>query len=112
MNQISLKRKESQVHQLVASIVQNNLTNVNIIDPVVMDVKLSSDLSVLKVYVNLSENVQKGIIALNSSASYVRKILAKSLNWRKVPEVRFFIDEVSATGSAIDAILRKIKEEN
>ncbi|WP_334686989.1 ribosome-binding factor A [Mycoplasmopsis felis] len=84
MNQISLKRKESQVHQLVASIVQNNLTNVNIIDPVVMDVKLSSDLSVLKVYVNLSENVQKGIIALNSSASYVRKILSKSLNWRKV----------------------------
>ncbi|UWV84836.1 30S ribosome-binding factor RbfA [Mycoplasmopsis felis] len=110
MNQISLKRKESQVHQLVASIIQNDLTNVNIIDPVVMDVKLSSDLSVLKVYVNLSENVQKGIIALNSSASYVRKILAKSLNWRKVPEVRFFIDEVSATGSAIDAILRKIKK--
>ncbi|WP_334687395.1 ribosome-binding factor A [Mycoplasmopsis felis] len=57
MNQISLKRKESQVHQLVASIIQNDLTNVNIIDPVVMDVKLSSDLSVLKVYVNLSENV-------------------------------------------------------
>ncbi|WP_322900660.1 30S ribosome-binding factor RbfA [Mycoplasmopsis felis] len=112
MNQINLKRKESQVHQLVASIIQNNLTNVNIIDPVVMDVKLSSDLSVLKVYVNLSENVQKGIIALNSSASYVRKILSKSLNWRKVPEVRFFIDEVFATGSAIDAILRKIKEEN
>ncbi|WP_322910905.1 30S ribosome-binding factor RbfA [Mycoplasmopsis felis] len=112
MNQINLKRKESQVHQLVASIIQNDLTNVNIIDPVVMDVKLSSDLSVLKVYVNLSENVQKGIIALNSSASYVRKILAKSLNWRKAPEVRFFIDEVSATGSAIDAILRKIKEEN
>lgn len=112
MNQINLKRKESQVHQLVASIIQNNLTNVNIIDPVVMDVKLSSDLSVLKVYVNLSENIQKGIIALNSSASYVRKILSKSLNWRKVPEVRFFIDEVFATGSAIDAILRKIKEEN
>ncbi|WP_331707903.1 hypothetical protein V3317_03160 [Mycoplasmopsis felis] len=30
----------------------------------------------------------------------------------KFPEVRFFIDEVSATGSAIDGILRKIKEEN
>ncbi|RIV16853.1 30S ribosome-binding factor RbfA [Mycoplasmopsis gallopavonis] len=111
MNEISLKRKESQIHQLVADIVTNDLQNVNVIDPVVMDVKLTNDLSHLKVFVNLSGNVQKGIIALNNSSGYVRKVLAKSLNWRKVPEVHFLLDEVSQTGSRIDQILKQIKEE-
>ncbi|WP_036451872.1 30S ribosome-binding factor RbfA [Mycoplasma buteonis] len=110
MNEINLKRKESQIHQLVADVITNDLSNVNIVDPVVMDVKLTNDLSHLKVFVNLSGNNQKGIIALNNSAGYVRKVLAKSLNWRKVPEVHFLLDEVSQTGSRIDEILRKIKD--
>ncbi|VEU70714.1 30S ribosome-binding factor RbfA [Mycoplasmopsis glycophila] len=109
MNEINLKRKESQIQQLVANILATDLQNVNVIDPVVMDVKLTNDLSHLKVFVNLSGNNQKGIIALNNSAGYIRKILAKSLNWRKVPEVHFLLDEVSQTGSRIDEILREIK---
>ncbi|WP_426460966.1 30S ribosome-binding factor RbfA [Mycoplasma hafezii] len=112
MNEINLKRKESQIHQLVADIITNDLSNVNVIDPVVIDVRLTNDLSHLKVFVNLSGNTQKGIIALNNSAGYVRKILSKSLNWRKVPEVHFLLDEVSQTGNRIDEILREIKNNN
>ncbi|SYV97632.1 Ribosome-binding factor A, partial [Mycoplasmopsis edwardii] len=81
MNQITLRKKETQIQQLIASILSYDLTNVNVVDPVIMDVKLSSDLGVVKVYVTLGGNEQKGIIALNNSASYVRKVLAKSLDW-------------------------------
>ncbi|TDV24285.1 ribosome-binding factor A [Mycoplasmopsis mustelae] len=112
MNEINLKRKESQIHQLIANIVSNDLTNVNIIDPVVMDVVLTSDLGLVKVYVNLSGNAQKGLIALNNAASFIRKMLAKSLDWRKAPEIKFYLDDVSKTGERIDAILRKIHNEN
>ncbi|WP_406613515.1 30S ribosome-binding factor RbfA [Mycoplasma corogypsi] len=111
MNDIALKRKETQIQRLVADILYNDLTNVNIVDPVVMDVQLSNDLSHLKVFVNLSGNEQKGIIALNASSGYVRKILANSLSWRKVPEIHFYLDEVSKSGLKIDQILQKIKEE-
>lgn len=111
MNQISLRKKENQVQHLVASILMHDITNVNIQEPVVMDVKLSSDLSYLKVFVTFSGNEQKGIIALNNSALYVRKILAKSLDWRKVPEVKFYLDEVTENGSRIDQILREIQNQ-
>ncbi|QGZ97687.1 30S ribosome-binding factor RbfA [Mycoplasma sp. NEAQ87857] len=110
MNHINLQRKEAQIHQLVADIVTNDLTNVNVIDPVVMDVKLSADLSYLKVYVNLYGNTTKGLQALNNASGYVRKVLSKSLNWRKVPQITFYLDEVSANGLKIDQILKQIKD--
>ncbi|WP_036464341.1 30S ribosome-binding factor RbfA [Mycoplasmopsis sturni] len=112
MNNVNLSRKESQVQQLVANILVNNITNANVIDPIVIDAKLTNDLSHLKVYVSLSGNSQKGIEALNNASGYVRSILAKSLNWRKVPQVHFYLDEVTDHGMKIDAILNKIKNEN
>lgn len=112
MNLINLRKKENQIQQLIASILAYDLDNVNIINPVVMEAKLSSDLSLVKVYVNFEKNEKKGIIALNNASGFVRKLLAKSLDWRKVPEVRFYLDAVSKTGSQIDKILQQLKDEN
>lgn len=50
MNEINLKRKESEILNLIANIVVFDLNNVNISDVVVMDVKLSNDLSHVKVF--------------------------------------------------------------
>lgn len=111
MNNINLQRKQARVQLLVSDIVTNELTNSNIIDPVVMDVYLTNDLSFLKVYVNLYGNTTKGIEALNNAAGYVRTVLSKSLNWRKVPQVIFELDTVSKNGDRIDQILRDIKNE-
>ncbi|BBA22401.1 ribosome-binding factor A [Mycoplasmopsis bovirhinis] len=112
MNLINLRKKENQIQQLIASILAYDLDNVNIINPVVMEAKLSSDLSLVKVYVNFEKNEKKGIIALNNASGFVRKLLAKSLDWRKVPEVRFYLDAVSKAGSQIDKILQQLKDEN
>lgn len=111
MNNINLQRKQARVQLLVSDIVTNELTNSNIINPVVMDVYLTNDLSFFKVYVNLSGNTTKGIEALNNAAGYVRTVLSKSLNWRKVPQVIFELDTVSKNGDRIDQILRDIKNE-
>ncbi|SJZ41193.1 30S ribosome-binding factor RbfA [Mycoplasmopsis verecunda] len=111
MNEINLKRKEARLLQLIADIVANDITNVNVVDPTVMDVMLSNDLSHVKVYVTFLSNEQKGLEALNNASGYVRKILSKSLDWRKVPNVHFYLDEVSKTGQKIDELLAKIKNE-
>ncbi|UUD36563.1 30S ribosome-binding factor RbfA [Mycoplasmopsis citelli] len=112
MNNVNLSRKESQVMQLVADILANEITNANIIDPVVVDAKLSADLSHLKVFVSLGKSPKKGLKALNNAAGFVRSVLAKSLNWRKVPAVIFYLDEVTSHGMKIDAILEKLKKES
>ncbi|MHA0272765.1 30S ribosome-binding factor RbfA [Mycoplasma sp. 48589B] len=111
MNEINLKRKEARLQQLLADIVTNDITNVNVNDPVVMDVSLSNDLSHVKVFVSFLNNEQKGIEALNNASGYVRKVLSKSLDWRKVPSVHFYLDEVSKNGQKIEEILASIKNE-
>ncbi|MHA3825699.1 30S ribosome-binding factor RbfA [Mycoplasma sp. BRA285] len=111
MNEINLKRKEAKLQQLLADIVTNDITNVNVNDPVVMDVSLSNDLSHVKVFVSFLNNEQKGIEALNNASGYVRKVLSKSLDWRKVPSVHFYLDEVSKNGQKIEEILASIKNE-
>ncbi|MFV8414266.1 30S ribosome-binding factor RbfA [Mycoplasma sp. Sp48II] len=111
MNEINLKRKEARLQQLIADIVANDITNTNVIDPVVMDVSLSNDLSHVKVFVSFLSNEQKGLEALNNASGYVRKVLSQSLDWRKVPSVHFYLDEVSKNGQKIEQILASIKNE-
>ncbi|MFV8468368.1 30S ribosome-binding factor RbfA [Mycoplasma sp. VS42A] len=111
MNEINLKRKEARLQQLIADIVANDITNTNVIDPVVMDVSLSNDLSHVKVFVSFLNNEQKGLEALNNASGYVRKVLSQSLDWRKVPSVHFYLDEVSKNGQKIEQILASIKNE-
>ncbi|MFV8499926.1 30S ribosome-binding factor RbfA [Mycoplasma sp. VS424B] len=111
MNEINLKRKEARLQQLIADIVANDITNTNVIDPVVMDVSLSNDLSHVKVFVSFLNNEQKGLEALNNASGYVRKVLSQSLDWRKVPSVHFYLDEVSKNGQRIEQILASIKNE-
>ncbi|MEE3928624.1 30S ribosome-binding factor RbfA [Mycoplasmopsis ciconiae] len=109
---INLERKEARLQQLISSIVTNDLTNVNIINPVVVDCLLSGDMAHVKVFVVLDGNQEKGLQALNNAAGFIRSVLSKSLDWRTVPQVQFKLDNVSKTGYKIDEILRSIKEEN
>lgn len=111
MNEINLKRKESEILNLIANIVAFDLNNVNISDVVVMDVKLSNDLSHVKVFVVVESNVQKTLIALNNSAPAVKKILSKTLTWRKVPTVTFVLDAHTAQTEKIEKILQEIKND-
>ncbi|MGP1451712.1 MAG: 30S ribosome-binding factor RbfA [Metamycoplasmataceae bacterium] len=111
MNNINLERKTEQLHQTIAYIINEQITNVNINGVTVIEVKLTPDLSFAKIFVSFINNAKKGIEALNNSKGYIRTKLSKILDWRKVPELTFVIDEVSIKASKIDEILRKIKEE-
>lgn len=110
MKHISTSRKEAKLHQLISDIVSNEIRNVQEYGVVVMDVKLSSDLSYCKVFVNFQKSPKKGIVALENAKGFVRTALSKTLDWRKVPEVKFLIDEVSIYGDNIDRIIREIKK--
>ncbi|WP_029608601.1 30S ribosome-binding factor RbfA [Mycoplasma simbae] len=108
---INALRKESQLKTMIAQIVSTELTNVNIIDPTVIDCELSADSSHAKVFVTFGAKPQEGIEAIRNAAGFVRKTLAHSLNWRKVPEIHFELDTVIDGAMKIEKILEQIKEE-
>lgn len=112
MKNINILKRESQIKQFIASIITQDLTNANIHNPTVVDVVLSDDLSHVKVYLAFEDNEVKGLKAVQNASGYIRKALSKSLNWRKVPELHFYIDEVEKQGMKIDQILEQIKKEN
>ncbi|WP_029513473.1 30S ribosome-binding factor RbfA [Mycoplasmopsis primatum] len=109
---INILKKESQIRQLIASIITQDLTNANIYEPTIIDCLLSSDLSHAKIYLAFASKEKDGLEAVQNASGFIRKSLSKLLNWRKVPELHFFLDEVEKKGFEIDQILNSLKEEN
>lgn len=109
---INALRKESQLKTMIAQIVTTELTNSNIINPTVVDCELSADSSHAKVFVTFSEKSSDGIEAIRNAAGFIRKMLAHSLDWRKVPELHFELDTVIDGAMKIEKILEQIKHEN
>ncbi|SME88682.1 30S ribosome-binding factor RbfA [Pseudobacteriovorax antillogorgiicola] len=73
-------------------------------------VKISADLQLAYVYYRVygddkGEQAQKG---LESAAGYLKKKLAKSLDVRRVPELKFFFDESIEHASRIEELLKKL----
>lgn len=108
---ISVLRKESQIKNFISTIITNELTNANIYNPTVTDVVLSTDLGHVKVFLAFSSKENDGLDAVKNASGYTRKRLSKTLNWRKVPELHFYIDEVEKKAFEIDQILNSLKNE-
>jgi len=84
----------------------------------VTDVVVSRDLSYAKVYVSVlaedADKIKETIHALNGSAKFLRYNLAKAVDLRIMPELKFVYDESTAHGfhisGLIDAAIKKEKK--
>lgn len=109
MNNIKIRKKEANYLIWISKIINEDVTNVNISQTTVVDVKLSNDGSILKVFVSFLSNEERSLEALNSTKGFIRSELAKYEKGRKVPNLIFEIDQVSKTTEKIDEILKIIK---
>ncbi len=78
----------------------------------IMDVKVSGDLQVAKIYVstlegqNTPDQLMEG---LEQATGFLRKELSKKLNTRYTPELRFIYDTSVERSNRIFSLLKKIK---
>lgn len=112
MNEIQKRKKESNYLIWISKIINEDVKNVNICYPTVVDVKLSNDGSHLKIYMTFDKNEQKSLDALNATKGFIRTELSKYESGRKVPSLIFVIDEVAKKSLKIDQLLEQIKKEN
>lgn len=111
MNEIQRRKKESNLMIWISKIINEDVTNSNLKNITVMDVKLSNDGSILKVYVSFDKNEKKQIETLNKIKGFIRSELAKyDHSSRKIPELIFKIDEVQKYSSRIEELLKEIKK--
>lgn len=96
-NSIKNTRINGEVQKELSSIIRGEIKDPRI-HPMtsVMAVEVAPDLKTCKAYISVlgnQEAKEATIRGLNSAEGYIRRQLARSLNLRNTPEIRFILDE-------------------
>lgn len=92
----------------VATIIQLKMRDPRVHFVNVNTVKVTRDLSLAKVYVSTLGEEKESIEmvnVLNKAAGFLRTELAKKIQARLIPELRFIFDDTQLRGTRIDDIL-------
>lgn len=97
------------IQQTLAQMLLQDMSDERFRLVTVMSVVVSRDLSYAKVYVSVLmddvENIKQTVIALNRAAKPLRYQLAKEVELRIVPELKFVYDESTAHGFKISRLI-------
>ena len=96
-NSIKNTRIKGEVQKELSSIIRGEIKDPRI-HPMtsVMAVEVAPDLKTCKAYISVlgnQEAKEATIRGLNSAEGYIRRQLARNLNLRNTPEIRFILDE-------------------
>ena len=96
-NSIKNTRINSEVQRELANIIRGEIKDPRI-HPLtsVVTVEVAPDLKTCKAYISVlgdQEAQDKTLEGLNSAVGYIRRQLAKNLNLRNTPEIRFIMDQ-------------------
>ena len=102
------RRIEDQIQRLLSDIIRNDVHDPRLSGAIITAVRVSRDLSVAWVYYSVlqvdgeTESLDE---AFKSAAGFMRSRLAKDLTVRRVPELRFELDETGANARAMDQLI-------
>ena len=117
-NSIKNTRINGEVQKELSTIIRNEIKDPRI-HPMtsVMAAEVAPDLKTCKAYISVlgeKEAKEATIKGLNSAEGYIRRQLAKNLNLRNTPEIRFILDESIEYGvnmsKKIDELIEKESE--
>lgn len=118
-NSIKNTRINGEVLKELSNIIRIELKDPRI-NPMttIVAVEVAPDLKTCKAYISVlgdKESQQSTIEGLRSAEGYIRSRLAKTINLRNTPQIKFFLDQSIEYGVSmsklIDDVTRDIKEE-
>jgi len=110
-NSIRQHRLESLILRSLADVFQrekNKLSGDGLVS--ITEVRLSSDLSIVKVYLSILPTEKREDIydLINSQKKFIRKLLGTRIkNVRKIPDLIFFIDDSYDNMQKIEKLLQE-----
>lgn len=112
MNQIKLKRIESQILREVSDIIMNEARDNAIKDITITGCEVTNDLSFAKIYFTTQGDKQEVLKDLGEASGYIRGELAERIEIRHTPKLKFIYDESIEYGQRIESIISEIHENN
>ncbi len=118
-NSIKNTRVNGEVQRELSNIIRGGIKDPRVAPMTsVVAVEVAPDLKTCKAYISVlgDEKAQEDTIkGLQSAEGYIRRELARKLNMRNTPEIKFVMDQSIAYGMAmskmIDDVTRDLKEE-
>ena len=115
-NSIKNTRINGEVQKELSSIIRGEIKDPRI-HPMtsVMAVEVAPDLKTCKAYISVLGNQdakEATIRGLNSAEGYIRRQLARNLNLRNTPEIRFILDESIEYGVNMSKLIDDVAKRN
>ena len=118
-NSIKNTRVNGEVQKELSNIIRGGIKDPRVAPMTsVVAVEVAPDLKTCKAYISVlgDEKAQEDTIkGLQSAEGYIRRELARKLNMRNTPEIKFVMDKSIAYGVAmskmIDDVTKDLKEE-
>ncbi len=111
-----IERLESDIKRALSTIIRREVKNPMINFVTITAVDLTKDLSYLTIHYTLLEDDEKKrnetAQALEKSSAFIRTALAKRVNMRKMPQLRFKYDTSLETGNRIERGLKDVLDDN
>ncbi|MEE0469118.1 MAG: 30S ribosome-binding factor RbfA [Blautia sp.] len=116
-NSIKNTRVNAEVQHELANLIREGIKDPRI-HPMtsVTEVEVAPDLKTCRAYISVMGNEEaknNTIAGLKSAEGYIRRQLAKNINLRNTPEIRFILDESIEYGVAMSKLIDEVtgKEE-
>lgn len=115
-NSIKNTRVNAEVHKELAEIIRNGIKDPRI-QPMtsVTAVEVAPDLKTCKAYISVlgdAEAKKDTLAGLRSAESYIRRQLAKTVNLRNTPEIRFILDESIEYGVTMSKLIDEVSKKD
>ena len=115
-NSVKNTRVNGEVQRELSSIIQNEIKDPRI--PVmtsVVKVEVAPDLKTCKAYISVmgdDETKKAAIDGLKSAEGFIKNRIAKVINLRNTPEIRFILDESIEYGINMTNIINNLSKES
>lgn len=115
-NSIKNTRVNGEVLKELSNIIHNEIKDPRIHEMTsVVSVEVAPDLKTCKAYISVlgDKKAQEDTIAgLKSAEGYIRKQLAKTINLRNTPEVKFVLDQSIEYGVAMSKLIDDVNHKD
>ena len=112
-NSLKNTRINGEVQKELSVIIQNEIKDPRIAPMTsVVAVEVAPDLKTCKAYISVlgnEEAAQNTLAGLKSAEGYIRRQLARTVNLRNTPEIRFILDQSIAYGVTMTKLIDDVR---
>jgi ribosome-binding factor A len=112
MGKQRFQRVAGEIKKEVSEILRLELKDPGLMELIsVMDVEVSRDLGLAKVYVSIygdAEEQEKALKILDKAKGFIRHEIGKRIRLRHIPEIEFHLDRTLEYSARIEGVLKKL----